>query len=299
MTCHQIKEFPFSDLAARMTGNFEVAKPDAKGNLTINGPYEDVITHPMESFLSMTPTENNFIKTSEVCASCHTIHLPVVDDNNKILKYSFEQATYLEWVNSDFGYAGDEITTCQACHMSDHLNGKKAAPSPITNMQDQTFPAAEEISPLKDSTVAVRGPQRRHKLEGINLFGMEMFNQFPGVLRVNKTNFMTGWDTGLQVAINEANHTAANFTTKVKLSNETRNGRDIDADITVTNYTGHKFPSGVGFRRTFLEVRVTNNAGKTLLVSGDTDKDGRILGSDGKPLVSDIYNPDPNSVEVY
>jgi cytochrome c553 len=116
----------------------------------LNGPFDDVKTKPMENALGITPKYNPYIKDSQLCGSCHVINLPNVDaDPDKPLQgltaeeqailnqaarngaaflkqeydvswpqplldfqHSIEQATFLEWQNSDFGEQ-----SCQDCHM--------------------------------------------------------------------------------------------------------------------------------------------------------------------------------------
>ena len=67
------------------------------------------------------------------------------------------------------------------------------------------------------------------------------------------------------------------------------------ANVTVTNKTGHRFPSGVGFRRAFLEFQVTDNrSGKTVWASGRTNELGIIVDENGKPLPSEFFEPRGN-----
>ncbi|MEM8548780.1 MAG: hypothetical protein AAGF46_11545, partial [Pseudomonadota bacterium] len=54
--------------------------------------------------------------------------------------------------------------------------------------------------------------------------------------------------------------------------------------VQIDNLAGHKFPSGVGFRRAFLEVTALDAAGNALWASGATNAAGVILGSNGEPL---------------
>jgi len=300
MVCHQIEPFEFKDLPDHVTGAFNVTPP-VKGELTVQGPYKDVIERPMVNMLSMTPKASDFLKSAEVCASCHVIRLPVLDKNNNFeaTKLAVEQSTYLEWANSDFGYGGKEQVVCQSCHMSQSYKGKKLNQFQIANIQDQTFPASGEISDLKDRTVATREDYSRHTLGSINVFALEMFNQFKGLLGISKVNVETGWDGDMQFALDNANHMAKNDTATVKVSDVSIKQGVLSAKVTVTNKTGHRFPSGVGFRRAFLEFNVKDKAGNTVWVSGATNSEGRILGKDGAVLKSEIMNSDPNAEEHY
>ncbi len=50
------------------------------------------------------------------------------------------------------------------------------------------------------------------------------------------------------------------------------------AEVKVENLAGHKFPSGVGFRRAFLTFEVLDANGDDLWVSGRTDPTGVLVG---------------------
>jgi hypothetical protein len=78
----------------------------------------------------------------------------------------------------------------------------------------------------------------------------------------------------------------------------------------VKNLTGHNLPSGVGFRRLFIEFSVLDAAGNVLWASGRTDSLGQLLGADGAPLPFEhypatVYEPhhqviqSPDDVQIY
>jgi hypothetical protein len=52
----------------------------------------------------------------------------------------------------------------------------------------------------------------------------------------------------------------------------------------MTNKTGHKFPSGVGFRRAFVDFAVLDEAGAVLWESGRTRKSGVLIDQAGAPI---------------
>ena len=59
--------------------------------------------------------------------------------------------------------------------------------------------------------------------------------------------------------------------------------------MTVTNNTGHKFPSGVGFRRAFVDFAVTDASGAVLWESGRTNDAGVLVDQDGKALAGEHW----------
>jgi len=59
----------------------------------------------------------------------------------------------------------------------------------------------------------------------------------------------------------------------------------------VTNKTGHRFPSGVGFRRAFIEFEVADSrTGQVVWASGRTNELGVIIDENGKPLPSEFFD---------
>src|SRR6185436_366082 len=108
-------------LTNSITGRFASSAPD-----TIFGPHRDdeISPYTMTTAVGITPKNSEYVKSSRMCGSCHTIDLPVVD--GKPGEMSLEQVTYLEWLNSgyqnEFGPAGPNARTCQDCHMPGHYH---------------------------------------------------------------------------------------------------------------------------------------------------------------------------------
>lgn len=79
-------------------------------------------------------------------------------------------------------------------------------------------------------------------------------------------------------------------------------GREPRADVTVTNKAGHRFPSGVGFRRLFLQVKVYESVGgRNRLVwgSGLTNEVSVIVDMDGRPPPTEFFEPGPDGRQQY
>ena len=127
-------------------GNFIVGPADQ-----LYGPYpsgdsdvkvgDNVIPRPMKNSVGMVPVFGAQVGESKVCASCHTIVLPVFDANGNQVTTAFEQTTYLEWLNSSFA---SQNQTCQNCHMPDNFKGEKLA-FQIANIEDSTFPGYQRL----------------------------------------------------------------------------------------------------------------------------------------------------------
>ena len=80
-------------------------------------------------------------------------------------------------------------------------------------------------------------------------------------------------------------------TADVSLGKPILSGTLLSVDVRVTNKTGHKFPSGVGFRRAFIELLVKDAAGTTVLWgSGRTTDLGVIVDGNMNPLPSEFFD---------
>lgn len=302
MVCHQIAAG--SNLVDTDTGRF-VVPPVEDQRLAVNGPYENPDTFAMISGLAIEPVANDFIKSSQVCQSCHTIRLPVFDADNRLLVTEaettlqlFEQTTFLEWLNSDFAQ-GNTAKACQECHMPTQLNGDgPTLEFKIAGIQDQDYPYSEHAVALTDRMVNPRPDFARHALHGINLFALEMFNQFADILGVSKSDYMTGNQHDLDFAIANYNAMARGETAAVTLAPPAIEADNLVVDVTVTNNTGHRFPSGVGFRRAFINFNVIDDHGNVVWTSGGTNSLGIIVGPDGEPLPTEFL-PDADTFQPH
>jgi len=288
MVCHQIVD-DGKDFAEIVTGQFEISAP-ADGAGTIWGPFEDVVTLPMENALGITPKGSDYTSKSRLCGSCHSIYLPVFDRDGGLVDHDYEQSTYLEWLNSDFRTelgGGSDPQDCQDCHMPGDYHGRDLD-FRIANIQDDTYPAADNLAPLADITLARRPEYKRHPLLGINLFGLEMFRQFDDILGVRTSDYMSGTNDDLDHAIDEGDRFAKRSTATVELLSTTLAGNTLDATVKVTNLAGHRFPSGVGFRRAFLELLVVDAHNTVVWGSGRTNSLGVIVDEGGRSLPSEM-----------
>ena len=290
------------------TGEFKTSPANE-----VYGPFKNPIPLPMKNGLGIEPknTAENQIESSALCGSCHTILLPVyrkdgvpVEEHGKP-KLFYEQATYIEWLNSDFQneYAprGKDPQTCQHCHMPTDYQGNKLSYK-IANIEDNTFPPVDFRAPDKDITMKVRDPFYRHTLLGINLFALEMTGQFRTDLGLYQTDPMlpnpdetaSSHDTAVASSVELAGKSA-----KVKILGAVKTNGALQADVGVLNLAGHSLPSGVGFRRAFLCFEALDASGKTLWVSGNTSADGVIVDGAGKPLVTEFFSPAQQKFQVH
>ncbi|HEY0098034.1 MAG TPA: hypothetical protein VGB76_03670 [Pyrinomonadaceae bacterium] len=309
--CHHISNEGLGT-PATYTGKFNLGKADE-----IYGPYEDVALVPMKNSLGLTPlkTKENQIGKSALCGSCHTVILPVLKpgqpyapgDNvftNPRQETEHEQNTYLEWRNSKYQDERPPINreaaqSCQQCHMPGmypQKTGEKLQ-FKVASIEDETFAAVEFRAPDGDIHLMVRGGAAspgenysRHTLVGLNLFVMEIFNQFSAQLGISTQpdannvpipfyDPMATWGNSVPSMVltkKSALEMARNETAQIEIASLRRTPKGLTAQVKVTNLAGHKFPSGVSFRRAFIEFRVNDANGNPVWVSGDTNEMGVI-----------------------
>lgn len=283
--------------ARTFTGSFLLGAPN-----TINGPFENPKVKPMENALGLTPTHNANIKSSEVCGSCHTVHLPILS-KGEVVGHTYEQTTYAEWAFSDyrtgstpdgslpFG-AGPRAQTCQDCHMPNRDSSGRPYRSKIASIQEfSSFPQADNILPPAEIDLPVREGFASHVLVGLNAFLIKMAQQFPDVLGIRTQDPMLtkkGLDPLLYTE-QAIVHQAETKTADIAITGIETKADAVEATVTVTNKAGHKFPSGVGFRRAFIEFQVLDDEGRTLWASGRTDDLGVITDENGRPLDGELW----------
>ncbi|QEL20773.1 cytochrome P460 family protein [Limnoglobus roseus] len=306
------------------TGDFTVGP---KGDLYGPIANDQIAPYAMEHATGRRPKHSPFLKSAQLCGTCHTVTLPNVDrpiaptdppDELAALQtvpayrrfhHHVEQSTYLEWLNSEYeneiDKANPKAKTCQDCHMAtgltDARRGLDRSPlrTRIAAIQDDTYPEAENLAPHADLHVRVRedGSYRRHNFSGLNVFLLELFNQFDDVLGVRKDNFMTGSKEDVSNAIQNFVETARRDTADVRVAAAWPGLNRLTARVAVRNKAGHRFPSGVGFRRAFLELTVYQPARggqpeRVVWASGQTNALGVLIGADGRPLPTEFFDRD-------
>lgn len=300
--CHHLadKDLDQLNLPKTFTGNFRVGPPDK-----IYGPFpneaskEAIKPKPMQYTLGITPEAGKQLVSSEMCGTCHTIKLPVFNDAGGLHGKAYEQTTFLEWLLSDFsGYGADPKggKSCQDCHMPHEYRGK-AIHTGIANVLDTRYPKADFLLPATDVDIAVR-PYKRHQLHGLNVFLNAYAQQYPLLLGIRQQNFMNGnvrapLFTGLESALEVADK----FTAELQLTALAWKGDALEAQVTVQNLTGHSLPSGVSFRRLFVQVEVLDSNDKALWASGRTNEIGMILrGTTDEPLPTESFQRGPDGL---
>ncbi len=269
MVCHAQSEDQLGDLNS---GNLNF---DPSGN--VFGPFDKLFTAPMNDLIGITPVYSERINDAGICAGCHTLLTNSVDLNGNLTGATFvEQATYHEWLNSQYDDAGANPATCQSCHM----------------------PRIEEsvIISANYSGLTPRSPFALHELTGANVFMLRILKDNAAELdiRASDANFDTTIAATLRLLQQES--------LEMDLSLAGLSSDTIYYQLDMTNIAGHKFPSGYPSRRVFVEFVVLDDAtGDTVFQSGVLRPDLELTGVDTSQDFEPHYDMinDESEVQIY
>ena len=302
--CHQIEAEGLGD-PSTFTGQFNF--PDTPG--TIYGPYpeEDIKPIFMRKALGLNPTYGAHVTESELCGSCHTVITPILSEHEEALaggssayRTTYEQTTYPEWLNSD--YAGEKQESCQDCHMPSRVpdapeDDETTISEIIANVESAWLPPVENRADDDLITPETKDNYSRHTLVGLNLFANQMFQQFPltlGTTTTNKAAGLPGLQANILLTAREMQNMAEKQTVDVTVSEAEDESNTFD--VTVVNKAGHKFPSGVGFRRAFIRFEALDADGNLLWASGRTNAAGQIVDGSGT-VIENETTADPLRIQ--
>jgi hypothetical protein len=219
---------------------------------TIYGPFQNPFGQPMSMAVNYTPVFGEHTHKSELCATCHTLFTPTLDDNANIVGEIPEQTPYLEWKNSI--YPGEGIE-CQTCHM----------------------PMVEESIEISNRppNLSSRSPFAKHYFVGANVFMLKMLRDNAAEIGVTATTDQ------FDSTISRTLHLLQEETIELNADYKWISSDVLEIKIAVKNLSGHKFPTGYPSRRAWIKVELKNNIDSTLFVSGAWDKStGEIINLD-------------------
>ncbi|MCB9186581.1 MAG: T9SS type A sorting domain-containing protein [Flavobacteriales bacterium] len=237
------------------------------------GPFEKPLQAPMQGFVGVSPEYSPHITDAGVCAGCHSLLTSSVDLQGNFTGTTFvEQATYHEWLNSDYS-AEVGGTTCQGCH--------------IPRVTDQVVIAANY------QVLQPRSPFGKHELVGGNSFMLKLMkeNRVELDIRANEVHF----DSTIARTLRNLQQ----LSLSAVLEFDGAGNDTAFFSLKLRNLTGHKFPSGYPSRRAFVEFVVTNQYSDTIFSSGLMDNDYNIVGENAthEPHFNVISSSD--QVQIY
>ncbi|MBX3028295.1 hypothetical protein KF840_25675 [bacterium] len=203
-----------------------------------------------------------YLQSADLCGACHNVTNPaldlVVDGADTGIRFPIER-THREWEQSAYGFPGGvptaEFRSCQGCHMPDAL----------------VDPAYASIFQLNNHT----GDMGIHAFAGGNAWVPRVLrDEYPGL------GIGVSLDNGAAAA---RAMLASAATVAVRAGDALRPGHDLAVQVTVTNRSGHKLPTGYPEgRRMWLHVEARDGNGARLFESGAYDAATGVLTRDAQ-----------------
>ncbi len=262
--CHQIQQDRFGQESG-FSGHYVILD-----QRTIFGPYAAPTGMPMFNQTGYSPVYSQHVQQSELCAVCHTLFTPYVDNQGRIAGYFPEQVPYLEWKNSGYPAKG---VSCASCHMPSALEPMKIATSPPW-------------------LTTLRSPVYAHDFVGANILMNSIFAKFPDEIGISAS----------------ADNLAATKNKTSSMLNDATVALSVDGQIAadtlalivrVENLAGHKFPTGFPSRQAWLHLVVKNQNNRILFESGSWNESGDILRKQQGVERHHQVIRDPEQVQIY
>jgi len=287
--CHQIQDENLGEKKS-FSGKFVIDTSKKAPEREIFGPYKEPVQEVMQKAVGFIPEYGPQTNDSALCATCHTLFTPYVDGQGNVVGEFPEQVAYLEWKHSEYGInAGQRYDIgenpgqgriCQECHMPHSEEGgvfiARWAP-PKTNPKDHFS---------------------QHHFVGGNVFMLNVLQNNIGSLELSAST------EKFEDTRERTMHLLQHETAQLFLTGLTHSDRELTAVLQVNNIAGHKFPTGIPTRRTWIHLTVGDANGQVIFESGRPLADGRIEGNNAddnimgyEPHYDEIIQPD--QVQIY
>lgn len=278
--CHQIQDKGLGGKGT-FSGKFFIDTDTPAPERKIFGPYKKTEPLTMQTSLGFNPVYGAQMNDSTLCATCHTLYTPYVDSKGDVVGEFPEQTVYLEWLNSiygepagtrhEIGETKGSIRICQECHMPHSESGGVliARPAPKEAEQKNHF--------------------SQHHFVGGNVFMLNILMDNPTVINVSAPT------SKLEDTRNRTLSLLREKTADLSFSKLQNKGDKIKAVVKVESLVGHKFPTGIPTRRTWLHFTVVDGSGNIIFDSGRPLSDGSIMGNEADQDL-DRYEPHYNQI---
>ncbi len=267
LTVFETADFSGSGICAACHGNLKDGQGNdvsidtlsSPPNRLIFGPFVQPLQRPMQPDSGFAPAPGGHVTDSALCGSCHTLYTPSVWADGTPVGFEFpEQTTYLEWAHSSFA------RSCQDCHLP-----AAAGAVVISN---------------RPRRLTSRSPFGQHHFVGGNSFMVGLLKTNARALGV--TAEPAHFDGTISRTLSQLQQKTALLTVAAM-----RIGDRLEVTVGVENLAGHKLPSGLPSRRSWLHVSVTDGQGVVVFESGRPRADGSIEGNDADDIDPSTWEP--------
>ena len=271
--CHQILPDNLGKPES-FSGGYLIDETTQMGDRITYGPFPigKQLADLMQSISGFIPVMSPHVEESSLCAPCHTLYTPYLDNEGEIAGEFPEQTVYLEWLNSEYA----TTQSCQSCHM----------------------PAAEGKVRISNIGGNPKEPFMQHNFVGGNAYVIQLLSQYPDELQV------TASSEQFYNTLNRIVDQLGNRTARVSLEDPQLSDSQFSVNVLIENQVGHKFPAGFPSRRAWLHFVVSDENGNVIFESGGFDQFGKILKNDNdadatqfEPHYEVIANPE--QVQIY
>ncbi len=274
--CHQIDKGNLGT-AESFSGGLVIDTSTEPPERKSYGPFPEPYADNMRRVSGFTPLAGLQTLDPALCATCHTLYTPYLDEAGNVAGEFPEQTAYLEWQHSGYDEIGQ---SCQKCHMPDADGEVVISNSP------------------KPPTIAGRQPFAQHHFVGGNAFMINLLKQNAAELELTcSTEHLEGTlDRVLsQLQLKTLNLSVA----EAGVANDT-----LTVALRLDTMAGHKVPTGFPSRRAWIHFVVKDASGQVIFESGRHQPDGSIVGADGDADAA-AYEPHydvitaPEQVQIY
>lgn len=247
--CHQIQPDALGTPAS-FTGHFVIDTATPAGARQVFGPFtvDAGRSRIMHSATTFEPAEGAHMRSSEMCATCHTLYTTALGPDGSVIGRLPEQVPFLEWRHSAYRTS----RSCQSCHM----------------------PLVTEPVRISSTLGELREGVARHTFRGANAWMLRVLNRYRDELGV------TTPPLELEAAAQDTAAFLQQETATLAIERVSRAGERLQFDVVVTNRSGHKLPTAYPSRRAWLHLAIRNEAGQVVFESGALRPDGSISGND-------------------
>ena len=268
--CHQIEGDNLGKPES-FNGGF-VVDTRGKSPRKAMGPFDvkAPLARLMASATNFYPTTAEHIRSSALCATCHTLITEALGPDGKTVGRLPEQVPFLEWLESAY----KDSATCASCHMAE----------------------VRDPAPMASLVAEPRKGLARHEFLGGNFI-------VPTMLKILGTA-MPALPQDLDRASGRARDHVSQAAAAVSVGDIQVKDGVLEASITVDNQAGHKLPTAYPSRRVWLHMTVKDGAGATVFESGAIGADGKIAGNDNDedPARFEAHHTvieKPSDVQIY
>lgn len=247
--CHQIQPDRLGTPES-FTGHFVIDTSTPAGDRRVFGPYDVPagLRRLMHSATAFRPAEGAHVRSSEMCATCHTLYTHTLDAAGAPVGMLPEQVPYLEWQHSRYR----DTMSCQVCHM----------------------PQVAEPVRMSSTLGEVREGVSRHTFRGANFWMLRVLNRYRGELGVEVL------PQELELAAQDTLAHLERESAALRIERAERRDGRLFVELAVANRGGHKLPTAYPSRRVWVHLQVASSDGRIVFESGAVEPSGAIAGND-------------------